>query len=479
MRLLQDLRAITDEVAGCPRRGLWAAPAVVCLAMAGLPSLGADPPAVSERKPDWPGLDSLLWSGDYEKAAAAADDIATALKPKRRDTDFLAESIGFFRALLRRGFAELRLGRLDDAAATLEQARRIPRDAEFKRLLGIETRSMNAKAVTLLVSLNINFVELLDLQMSILVERLRLASLGRDPQAPPSDDTEAKLRTQVGDWLDDLDKLGKTAREARKSLAESIETAGSSMLASPYNQALVGGFREAMIAGGRSLALSRLPFGDPRDAAAPPLPKEQSPPGAAGPEWLETARRELAAATTALDEAVAAAAPKGVAALKPQQTIEMLLLREELLVLEGEVLLSSDDAAGSRERFTKAMELVRQIATLRKLTNAESHPDLFPPLVRCAEAMLREARRDTEGGDPTRGRQALVEASKLLAQAEGLPFPKQHPLRASLPGLQARVEEGLSQVGELIPGADAATAAARRLRRSLEGAPVSSDVVSP
>lgn len=479
MRLFHDLRAMTDEVAGGPRRGLRAALVIVCLVLAGIPCLGADPPAVSEKKPDWAGLESLLWSGDYEKAAAAADDIATVLKPKRRDVDFVAESIGFFRALLRRGFAEFRLGRLDDAAATLEQARRIPRDAEFKRLLGIETRSLNAKAVTLLVSLNINFVELLDLQMLILVERLRLASLERDAGGPPSDDKEATLRAQVGDWLDDLDKLGKTAGEARKSLAETIERAGSSMLASPYNQALIGGFRPAMIAGGTALALSRLPFGDPRPAAAAPPPKDEGPSGPAGPKLLETARRELAAAATALEEAVAAAAPTGVAALKPPQTIEMLLLREELCVREGEVLLDSGDPTASRERFTKAMELVKQIATLRKLTNAESHPDLFPPLVGCAEAMLREAQRDTAGGEPSRGRQALVEASKLLTRAEGLPFPKQHPLHATLPGLQARVEEGLSQVGELIPGADAATAAARRLRRSLDGAAVSSDVVSP
>jgi len=459
-----------------------AALAATCFALAGLPCLAADPPAASEKKPDLAMLDSLLGAGDYEKAAAAADDLVTLLKPKRRDADFVAESIGVFRALLRRGFAELRLGRLDDAAAALEQARRIPRDTEFKRLLGIETRSMNAKAVALLVSLNINFVELLDLQMLILVERLRLANLELAAEGPPSDEREATLRAQVGDWLDDLDKLGKTAGEARKSLAESIERAGSSMLASPYNRALVGGFRPAVIAGGTALELSRLPFGDPRSATSTPPEDEESKKekqDIVRPDWLAEARRELSAAATVLDEAVAAAAPSGVAALKPQQTIEMLLMREELLVLEGEVLLDAGDPTGGRERFTKATELVKQIATLRKLANAESHPDLFPPLVRCAEALLREAQRDTEGGDPTRGRQALVEASKLLTRAAGLSFPKQHPLRATLPGLQARAEEGLSQVGELIPGADAATAAARRLRRSLEGAAVSSDVVSP
>ena len=470
---------MTDEIPRILRPGLRAALAAMCLALASLPCLAADPPAASEKKPDWAGLDSLLWSGDYERAAAAADDITTVLKPKRRDADFLAESIGVFRALLQRGFAELRLGRLDDAAATLEQARRIPRDADFKRLLGIETRGMNAKAVALLVSLDINFVELLDLQMAILVERLRLANLELDEKKPLSDHEEAKFRAEIGDWLDDLDKLGKTTAEARKSLAESMRRSDALTLASPYNRALVGGFRPAMVAGGRALALSRLPFGDPRDAAAAPPPNGESPPGPAGPTWLEKARTELAAASAALDEAVAAAAPNGVAALKPQQTIEMLLMREELCVREGEVLLDSGDPTAGRERFAKAAEFVKQIATLRKLTNAESHADLFLPLVRWAEALLREAQRDTAEGDPTRGRQALVEASKLLARAEGLPFPKQHPLRATLPGLQARVEEGLSQVGELIPGADAANAAARRQRRSLERAAVSSDVVAP
>lgn len=458
------------------QRGLHAALAIMGVLVAAQACQAAEPAAASAKKPDWIGLDNLLWAGDYEKAAKAADDIATALKPNRRDPEFVPESIGFFRSLLRRGFAEFRLGRLDAAAATLDQARRIPRDAEFRRLLAAETRGGNAKVAALLVALDINLVELLDLQMAILVERLRQANASPDAHDPRQDDKEAELRAQVGDWLDDLDKLGKTAGDARKSLAERLEKAGASMLSSPYNRALVGGFRPAVIAGGKALALGRLPFGDPRPAKGAPPPAGE---GVTGPALLDDARSHLEAAVTALDEAVAAVAPNGMAALKPDQTIEVLLMREELCVREGEVLLDAGDPSGARERFVQATELVKQIATLRKLKHPETHPDQFLPLVRCAEAMLEEARRDTDAGDPTRGRKALVEAAKRLSLAADLPFPKQHPLQAALLDLQAQVEEGLAQVEERIPGTDAASAAARRLRRSLERAAVSSDVVSP
>ena len=453
-----------------------AALAGACIVLAGLVCQAVEPAATTAKKPDWTGLESLLRAGDYERAATAADEIATALKPKRRDPDFVAQSIGFFRALMRRGFAEFRLGRLDDAAATFEQARRIPRDSEFKRLLAAEARGANARVANMLVPLDVDLVELLDLQMLVILERLRRANLQPAAAAARSQEEEEAFRKQVGDWLDDLDTLAKTAGEARKSLEERLDKAAPVVLASPRNRALVGRFPLSLVAGIRSLELSRLPFGDPRSAANAPA---DAAPGPTGREWLAESRRQLADAAAALDEAIAAAAPGGAATLKPDQSIEILQMRAELRIREGEVLLAAGDSSGSSQRFAQATDYFEQIAALRKLPQPKSHPDLFRPLVLCADAMLIEARRDIEKGDPAQGRQTIVAASALLARAEELPVPEAHPLRPQLLALQTLVGENLAQARARIPGADAADTAARRVRRTLDGAAVSSDLVAP
>jgi len=455
---------------------LHAVLAGACIMLAGLVCQAVEPAATTLKKPDWAGLESLLRAGEYERAATAADEIATALKPKRRDPEFVAQAIGFFRALVRRGFAEFRLGRLDAAAATFEQARRIPRDSEFKRLLAAEARSANARVANMLVPLDVDLVELLDLQMLVILERLRLANLQPAAAAARSPEEEEAFRKQVADWLDDLDALAKTAGEARKSLEERLDKAAPAVLASPRNRALVGRFPLSLVAGIRSLELSRLPCGDPRSSAntAP-----EAAPGPTAGERLAESRRQFADAAAALDEAIAAAAPGGAATLKPDQSIEILLMRVELRIREGEVLLAAGDSSGSSQRFAQATDYLEQIATLRKLPQPKSHPDLFRPLVLCADAMLTEARRDIEKGDPAQGRQTIVAASALLDRAEELPVPEEHPLRPRLLALQALVGEELAQAGARIPGADAADTAARRVRRTLDGAAVSSDLVAP
>ena len=447
-----------------------------CIMLGGPMCQAVEPAAATAKTPDWAGLESLLRAGDYERAATAADEIATALKPKRREPDFVAQSIGCFRALVRRGVAEFRLGRLDAAAATLEQARRIPRDSEFKRLLAAEARGANSKVANMLVPLEIDLVELLFLRMLVILERLRLANLESAAAATRSPEEEEAFRKHVADWLDDLDALAKSDGEARKSLEDRFDKSAPAVLASPRNRALVGRFPLSFVAGIRSLELSRLPWGDPRSAANTAA---EAAPGPTAGEWLAKSRVQLTAAAAALDEAIAAAAPGGAATLKPDQTIEILLFRSELRIREGEVLLAAGDPSGSSQRFMQATDHLEQIATLRKLPQPKSHPDLFRPLVLCADAMLAEARRHVEKGDPAQGRQTIVAASAILTRAEDLPVPQDHPLRPRLLSLQTLVGEDLAQAGAKLPGVEAANAAARRMRRTLDGAAAAIDLVAP
>lgn len=447
-----------------------------CIALGGPVCQAVEPAETTAKTPDWAGLESLLRAGDYERAATAADEIATALKPKRRDPDFVAQSIGFFRALMRQGFAEFRLGRLDAAAATFEQARRVPRDPELKRLLAAEARGANAKVANLLVPLEVDLVELLLLRMLVILERLRLANLPSAAAAARSPVEEEAFRKQVADWLDDLDGLAKSDSEARKSLEDRLAKAAPAVLASPRNRAFASRFPLSLVAGIRSLELSRLPWGDPRSAANTAA---EAAPGRTAGEWLAESRRQLADASAALDEAIAAAAPGGTATLKPDQTVEILLIQSELRIREGEVLLAAGDPSGSRQRFIQAAEYLEKIATLRKLPQPKSHPDLFRPLVLCVDAMLAEARGHVEKGDPARGRQTIVAASAILARAADLPVSEDHPLRPQLLSLQKLVGEDLAQAGAKLPGVEAANAAARRMRRTLDAAAASSDLVAP
>ncbi len=426
-------------------------------------AVAAEPGAAVAKKPDWVGLDRLLWTGDYAGAATAADEIATVVEPHRRDPDFLARSKGFARALMRRGYAECRLGRLDAAAKTFDLAFRTLKDPEFRRVLAMQSRAANAKVTSELVDLDIMLVELADLRMGVILERLRAATAGRDADAGHTTDQDASLAAQVAGWLDDLDTLRKNALQARASLTERFGAAGPAVLSSPSNRSLTGPFGLELIAGATAVECRRLESRVQTTGTSQSVVAE-----AAHRDWLGEPRDRFAAAARALDEAIAAAAPQGEAVMKPEQRIEALLMRTGLFMYEGEEFLEAGDLDPSLERFTTVVDLLQQIATLRKIPRPESHPDLFLPLVGQAEATLDKARILLEDGDPAGARDSILRASKMLARADALTFPTDHPLRAKLAQLQARTDEDLAGVASTIPGIDAADTAARRLRRAID-----------
>lgn len=447
--------------------------ALACLAVAGLPAGGIEPNPPAPPKPDWIGLVGLLAQGNYAEAAVAADTIVDTVKPKRRDADFLPRSIELMRALTRRGFAELRLGRLDEAAATLEEAFRTFKDRDFQRLLSLEARSANARVLGALVMVDIDWVELLDLRMAVIVERLRFLNLELETTGKPSAEREVELRDQVGKWLHDLEVLERNAREARAALAARLALGGDAMLASPHNRALTGKFRPALLAGIRALELGMLPVGDPPAAAG------ESGTVAARDTGPDAAMRHFQEASAALDEALAAAAPKGIGGLKPELRMEAALMRAELLAAEGAALLGAGESTRAREAFSKAVELRREAAALRKLQQPAAHPDLFWPLVLSAQAILDEVRRDLADGDPSRVRNVLLEAAALLTQAGSLPLAAEHPLRGRFTALEARLKAELLAVDVKIPSKDAADAAARRLRRAIDATAASEGATFP
>lgn len=293
------------------------------LSWLGVPCGGAEPGAASQ-KPDWVGLDSLIAAGEYEKAVSVAGGIATQLEPNRRDPDFVVRSIGFVRATMRRGLAELKLGRLDDAADSFEEAYRALKDSNFRRLVAIEARNPNAQVLNNVILLDLTMVELLELRMAVLVDRLRFLNLGIAPPGATLTDDETELRAVVATWLKDLAYLERSADESRKALGERFDQAGQAVLASPHYRSLVGSFRPSMLAAAKALEIGRLkvtPVGEDGENSSP------DPGRADGEAALAEAKRCFQEASTALTEAIEAAAPKGDAAMKPAERIEAALLR--------------------------------------------------------------------------------------------------------------------------------------------------------
>lgn len=426
---------------------------------AAMVAAAAEPPRPAIPAPDWKKLDGLLQAGAYKDAATLADEIATNVKPKRRDPDFVTATIDHVLALSRRGFAELRLGRLDDADATLEDAYRAFRDRDFQRLLSLETRQPTVQVMNKLVLLELNWVELLNLRMGVILERLRFATLAKTAAS------EAELREQARAWLKDLAVLERLAAEARESLVTRFDKGGDAVLASPRFRSLVGDFWPEMVAGIRSLELSRLPFGDPGQAGDDAV---RNKPVLDKPALVNDAGERFVAAEAALEKAIAAAAPKGASGLRPEGRTEANLLRAELLTNEGYALLITGQPARAREKIAKAIDLHKDAVTQRGLQRPESHPSLFWPRLLAAEAMLEESRLALAGGDATAAKATTRAAVDMLAAADDSTFPKTHPLHARLATLQARLNRELATAEATIPGTDAADAAARSLRRAID-----------
>jgi hypothetical protein len=342
------------------------------------------------------------------------------------------------------------------------------KDSEFKRLVVLEARGANAKTAGALIDLDIMVIELGDLRMGVILDRLRAVNVGREAADGRTPEEEAALRDQIASWFDDLELLWKQAQRGRKSLAERIDQATPGVLSSPYSRALAGPFRLELIAGAAAQEYRTFPADGVPDGTSRP-----SGATATARDWLGEPRARFTEAARALDAAVAAAAPKGEATMKPEQRVEALLMRAELLMCTGWERLAAGDSKGGRESFAKVVDLVDQIGALRKLADPEKHPDQFMPLIGLATAMLDEARLRFDEGNPAEALETIREAGKALARADGLPLSKDNPLRLRLPPLQSRIEVALARVATKALGTDAADAAARRVRRAIDGTAVS------
>jgi len=419
----------------------------------------ADPVRPVGQSHDWKKLDGLIEAGEYDKAETLADDIARAIKPEQRRPTFIEETISLVRALKTRGNAQIFLGKIDEAEKSLEGAYRDFRDPDFQRLLSLAMRQQSMLKMSDFVLLELNWVELLNLRMRVVLNRLRFVNLTR------SAGTEGELQEQVAAWRKELTVLERQASEARKTLVASFEKGGDGVLTSPYKRSLAGDFWPSLVTGIRSLELSRLPFGDPGPAGGEPA-RDKPPLDKQG--LVDDAVRSFDEAEAALEKAIAAASPKGAGGLRPEAKTEEGLLRAELFTNQGYALLAAGKPARAREKLTKAVDLYRQVATQRSLPQPETHPNLFWPQLLLVECLLEESRLALAGGDAAAAKAATRGAAEGLDRANDSNFPKAHPLRARMAVLEGRLKRELAAAEATMPGSDAADAAARSLRRAID-----------
>jgi len=410
---------------------------------------GADAAAEAAKKTEFAAVDALLKAGDYEAAAAAAGGIAESVKPKPRDEDYLLRSIELIRALMRKGYAELRLGHADAADAAFAEAARTFKDGEFKRLVVLATRQARTGVPPWLVDLELAWIELLCSRQAVLL--LRLSERVATPASVTSDAGDVdELRKQVADWLEDMEQLRTSAAEARESFVKRFGAVAGVAATSPYAKSLVGPFRESLLDGRTALEKSRL--SSTTDEKRGRLQAE--------------AIQQFEAAATALEAVVLAFTPKA-GGMRSELRVEVALLEIDLLTARARVLIESGELARACKDVDKVIELRRDVGGLEKNPAADSHPGLYEPLLLAAEIGVAQSRRLLEAGRVDEARAEMADVRKKIDQAERLTLPEGHTFRRRLTAVGEALVAQQGSIETLVPRTNAVDAAARRLLRGL------------
>jgi len=426
------------------------------------------------KRVDWDGLRALLEAGDYAKAAVTADAILEQVKPDRTAPDFLARSVDTIDALMRRGFAELQLSKLDAADSSLVAAQAIFKDREFvKQERNLEKRG-GPQAAAPLIDVDLRIIELHNLRAAVALETLRVIE-DHDAKVRAAD-TGADLAAveQVRAQVDAIRAFVKDAAAVRTKLQDRFGMGGPTIVDSPHKNVLMSSFHPDLITGMLAFQLSRLPFDLPAAPAPEPTTKGESFPGFFELDGLDRgllltrALGHFEAASQALDDVFKKVLPKGVAIAAVDKRLEAEVLRLRLALARSEARFQAGDLSGATSDLDEVFRLHKDMATARKLTKPELHPELVVPLARATAIALAESDARVKAGLGDEARALVAKASETLARASAITLSDDHPRRRDLQRLEAAIENRRAAFEVAVVVTDSADVAAQRIRQAVE-----------
>lgn len=253
-------------------------------------------------------LTRLLADGHYRQAIAESERLEKALKPRRKDGEYLGRAAATVEMLIYRGIMQTRMGDLKAAEDTLQAAYRQLNDRDFQTRIAFAQRSSAGDAKAIAAYAQVLALELTDAASQLLVDRIRranqyfrvtLRSTGSVSQA--NGETSNSTLTMpaqaqvdaVESWITRLDKLTAETLNARAQLDKVLSGVPAEVSASSRFKALKSESRPRMYAALRALEVSKLPW-TVADASSPGDEEAANPAEETHPETV--AERKVASA---------------------------------------------------------------------------------------------------------------------------------------------------------------------------------------
>ncbi|MDA0816296.1 MAG: hypothetical protein O2946_01885 [Planctomycetota bacterium] len=460
-------------------------------------------------------LARLLSEGHYRQAIVESERLEKAVKPRKKDAEYLGRAAATAEMLVYRGIMQTRMGDLDAAEESLQAAFRQLNDRDFQAHLALSQRRSGNDAKAVAAYASVLSLELTDAACQLLVDRLRRANeFYRAFAGAASDDpAEAARMKAITGWIKRLDLLTGDTLNARAAIEKQLSGVPAEIASSSRFKALKSESRPRMYAAFRSLEVSKLPWtvseedgtqGDDQSPAegsmtetavqrqsaadrqrqrafvllnqasedldtaigAAPLPEkprsaDKPSPAPAAQVFPHKTTGTLSAAAASKTGGDETAAKASAAATAEQQQQDAAILHAELLEGFAEAHFLDGNLAAARDS-------IDGVLVLRRQARGEQHPELARASILSAEIAMLEAEEARRGREPRLARKksedavAAIELAQQLLTSPTSEFDPKSPLHELLSHLLDEGKQSRKTSADAVAATDAADAAASR-----------------
>ena len=460
-------------------------------------------------------LARLLSEGHYRQAIVESERLEKAVKPRKKDAEYLGRAAATAEMLVYRGIMQTRMGDLDAAEESLQAAFRQLNDRDFQAHLALSQRRSGNDAKAVAAYASVLSLELTDAACQLLVDRLRRANeFYRAFAGAASDDpAEAARMKAITGWIKRLDLLTGDTLNARAAIEKQLSGVPAEIASSSRFKALKSESRPRMYAAFRSLEVSKLPWtvseedgtqGDDQSPAegsmtetavqrqsaadrqrqrafvllnqasedldtaigAAPLPEkprsaDKPSPAPAAQVFPHKTTGTLSAAAASKTGGDETAAKASAAATAEQQQQDAAILHAELLEGFAEAHFLDGNLAAARDS-------IDGVLVLRRQARGEQPPELARASILSAEIAMLEAEEARRGREPRLARKksedavAAIELAQQLLTSPTSEFDPKSPLHELLSHLLDEGKQSRKTSADAVAATDAADAAASR-----------------